>query len=89
MHELFRNILGITHVLMFAYSLLPAYTTFLPCICYLAFLLFCCVIIVLHFIFKCFVCVSLSSIHIHAILFYSIQNIPDRTSREFLSASVN
>ena len=50
--------------------------TFLSCVCYFAFPLFCCVIIVLHFTFKCFVCFSLSSIHIHVILFYSIQNIP-------------
>ena len=43
------------HVLMFAYSHLSAYKTFLPCISYFAFPLFCCVIIVLHFTFKCFV----------------------------------
>ena len=29
--------------------------TFLSCICYFAFPLFCCVIIVLHFTFKCFI----------------------------------
>ena len=29
--------------------------TFLSCVCYFAFPLFCCVIIVLHFTFKCFV----------------------------------
>ena len=81
MHELFRYILGITHVLMFAYSHLPAYKTFLNCICYFAFPLFCCVIIVLHFTFKYFVCFSLSSIHIHVIVFlfdteYSMTALP-------------
>ena len=64
--------------------------TFLSCICYFAFPLFCCVIIVLHFTFKCFIYVFHCLLFIFMWFFFIRYRIfPDRTSREFLSGSVN
>ena len=86
MDELFRNILGITCTNV-CFTSLQDFPVLYMLVCFSSVLL-CHYCLAFHIKMFC-ICFSLYSINIHVILFYSIQNIPDCTSQEFLLGLVN